>query len=98
MAEKSAYPVYDHDTDGHASPDVDHGRVYFDDGAGKLMCSVHGDTVASDGSLVRKVTEAQVATGEDGLPFLDQSNQKEVGDARLFRCTVCGQGTWSHLS
>lgn len=89
------YPVYDHDSHGAARPDVDQGRVYYDEAAGKLMCEMHGDTVATDGSATRPVFTAPIVDGPDGMPFRDQSKATKTGDARLYKCTVCGQGTWS---
>jgi len=94
MAEK--YPTFDHDVQGHADPEVEPGRVFFDPDMGRVVCSEHGDTCATDGSLLRKATVAkQVGIDETGVVIFDHANAKPVGDARLYRCTVCGQGTWT---
>ena len=93
---KADYPVFDHDQHGHIDPTIDVGRVYFDEEAGKVVCSIHGDTCATDGSLLRDSTVAeQVGINADGVAIFDHDNQKKVGTSRLYRCTVCGQGTWS---
>jgi hypothetical protein len=70
MAAKN-YPTFDHDRDGHASPDIEPGTVAYD--GTRVVCSEHGDKCARDGSLDR-------------------------GGSLLYRCTVCGQGTWSNLT
>lgn len=96
--EKKGYPVYDHDQDGHAAPDIEPGRVFFDEAKKRVVCSEHGDKCATDGSATREVTSAPFlgTDPETGIALFDQENQTHVGDARLYRCTVCGQGTWSH--
>lgn len=92
------YAVFDHDLHGQADPEIDQGRVYFDAEAGRVVCSLHGDACATDGSASRPVTEfTLLGVSDAGLPEYDP-NPKTIGDARLYRCTVCGQGTWSHLA
>lgn len=88
------YLVYDHDLHGHATPDVEPGRVFFD--GARVVCSEHGDVCATDGSLLRASHVAeQVGVTAEGFAIFDHQNAPKIGDSRLFKCTVCGQGTWS---
>lgn len=92
------YPVFDHDQHGHPNENIVPGSLFFDEaGAQRVLCSEHGDSAATDGSLVRGATEAQVI-GANEKGHAVYGDAKPVGKARLYRCTVCGQGTWSHLS
>lgn len=91
------YPVFDHDVHGLITPDIDSGRIYFD--GKRVICSMHGDACATDGSRLRASHVAdQVGVTPEGFAVFDHENAPKVGEARLYRCTVCGQGTWSDLT
>ena len=91
------YAAFDHDKNGHAGPDIEPGSLSYDESAGRVVCSEHGDSCAIDGSLERGAAQAaQVGITDEGIAIFDHKNAKPIGKSRLYRCTVCGQGTWSY--
>ena len=99
MAKATGYPRFEQDDHGHYDSNVDPGKVVFDESSGRVVCLLHGDVCATDGTLLREATSApQIGINEEGIALFDADNPVSIGQARLYRCMVCGQGTWTHLA